>query len=457
MKTVIALLGLFMVTAPLTAQTKYVVNDLGSLGGDPPAAQSINDAGQVAGYANLTPGFTNPNHAFRTAPNSPINPVTDDLGLLGGVSSSASAINRSGQVAATEQPSTGRGHAVLVAPDGTFQNLGDMGGPFPGSLANGINDLGQVTGAAGRPGPALPSCGVSHAFLTAPNSSLTVASDLGALLTCGNSDGYAVNNLAQVVGYSDAMDGPIRVQHAMFWSSSTGMVDLGVLGKSPFLFFGERATAFAINDSGQIVGESSFNNMPDSSYTHAFLTTAAGPMRDIGTLGGNGASARGINNLGFAVGNSTLAGDTTLHAFIYNTSTGVMSDLNTLVTPAWVLLNAGAINDAGQILGCARLSAVAGIGCTNAVRLDPLELALSALLNQLSSPTLGLSAGQINSLTDKLTNVQLSTQQGLNGQAINQLGAFINSVQSWVKTGKISAQTAATLIAAANAIIAALS
>ena len=44
----------------------------------------------------------------------------------------------------------------------------------------------------------------------------------------------------------------------------------------------------------------------------------------------------------------------------------------------------------------------------------------------------------------------------MEGLAINQLTAFINSVQSSLKTGKMSANAAATLIAAANGIIAVL-
>lgn len=80
------------------------------------------------------------------------------------------------------------------------------------------------------------------------------------------------------------------------------------------------------------------------------------------------------------------------------------------------------------------------------------------LINLISNPNsgLGLSSGQISSLTDKLNNALASIQAGLNAQAINQLQAFINSVQSSLKTGKISAQTANTLISAANAIIAML-
>jgi hypothetical protein len=85
--------------------------------------------------------------------------------------------------------------------------------------------------------------------------------------------------------------------------------------------------------------------------------------------------------------------------------------------------------------------------------------AVTNLVNLISNPNSGLNltTGQMNSLVDKLNNVLASIQAGLNDQAVNQLTAFINSVQSSVKTGKMSSQTANTLISAANAIIASLS
>jgi len=79
---------------------------------------------------------------------------------------------------------------------------------------------------------------------------------------------------------------------------------------------------------------------------------------------------------------------------------------------------------------------------------------VTALVNLL--PTLGLANGQTSSLTDKLNSALASIQAGLNKQAINQLNAFISSVQSSQKTGKISDPTATTLINAARAIIALL-
>jgi hypothetical protein len=83
-------------------------------------------------------------------------------------------------------------------------------------------------------------------------------------------------------------------------------------------------------------------------------------------------------------------------------------------------------------------------------------VAIDNFIDQLSDPNLALTAGQINSLTDKLVNALASVEQGANKQAINQLIAFINSVESAVKANKMSSETGQILVAAASAIMAAL-
>jgi hypothetical protein len=80
------------------------------------------------------------------------------------------------------------------------------------------------------------------------------------------------------------------------------------------------------------------------------------------------------------------------------------------------------------------------------------------LINLISDPLSGLvlTTGQRSSLIDKLNNALTSIQTGQYKQAINQLQSFVSSVQNYLKTGKISAQTATTLTVAANAIITSL-
>jgi hypothetical protein len=83
--------------------------------------------------------------------------------------------------------------------------------------------------------------------------------------------------------------------------------------------------------------------------------------------------------------------------------------------------------------------------------------AVSNLISLVFNPTTGLTFGQISSFTDKLNNALASIQAGLNKQAINQLNAFIVSVQTAEKNNKVNVATGTELITAAQAIIAQLS
>lgn len=120
------------------------------------------------------------------------------------------------------------------------------------------------------------------------------------------------------------------------------------------------------------------------------------------------------------------------------------------------------ISDSGTLACCdpgvsgdlARNSGIAGMWSTGGDP-DPAVM-ISNLIAVVSDPLLGLTSGQVSSFSDKLNNALNSIQAGSNKQAINQLNAFIKSVQSNLKTGKISTQTATSLIEMAGDIIALL-
>lgn len=418
------------------------------------SAIAINNAGQVAGNSNNADFSTY--RAYRTAPNKPINPATDLIPLPALATYNyvdTNSLNNSGQVAFN----AGLTDGFRLDADGTVHDLGNLGGASARSNAWAINDIGQVTGQANINffSTLCSPYGTQPAFRTERDSAIVSGDNLGTLISgCRYAIGEAINSLGQVVGYSAASSLYNPEQHAMLVTGST-MYDLGLLGgtTTAIAVQGKNATATAINTAGQIAGYSTYNGAPYYYAQHAFLTSAGGPMQDLGTLGGNYSYAFGINTAGQIVGQATTTADAANDGFLY--TGGTMYDLNSLIAPGsgWSVNTAWAINDSGQIAATVQMLSD---GSYHPARLDPADVAVTILINLLSDPSLGLTSGQIASLTDKLDNALASIQLGQDKQAINQLDAFVNSVQVNLKNGKISAQAATTLIAAANAIIAVL-
>jgi len=158
--------------------------------------------------------------------------------------------------------------------------------------------------------------------------------DRGTLRDLGsNSVANGINTSGQVVGTTNL--------NATLWSGAS-VTNLSALD-------GSYSQAFAINDSGHIVGSSSALN---NTVTHATLWKG-GSLTDLGTLGGTYSSANAINISGQVVGQSKITGDMAIHATLWDGSSVI--DLGTLVG---TFSDAKAINAAGLVVGASSISSI---------------------------------------------------------------------------------------------------
>ena len=277
-------------------------------------ALAINNQGEITGYSSIT--FTNA-HAFRYATNH-----MTDLGTLGGPNSWGRAINANGDIAGSSQ-------LVTNVPNATH----------PESFRWRTNQFIHVPPYVDR-----ESC-----------------------------DAYGIDSAGRICGVTFlwATDGRYW---AYVWEdlNTNGVCDademevLGSLGTA--YTTGSGSAALAMNDCGQVVGWTSITNawFP----RHAFLVTRSNGlwripdlepdptnslMLDLGTLDGpdRNSYANAINNQAWIVGTSAMASGTN-QAFLWRE--GVMINLNDLIPPdsGWVLTNATAINEHGEIVGSGR-------------------------------------------------------------------------------------------------------
>lgn len=204
--------------------------------------------------------------------------------------------------------------------------MGNLGGS---SEAYAINRSGQVVGYSYFADVnSLP-----HAFLV-ENGAMR---DLGTLSGGKSSRAYDINDAGVVVGSADVDSS--TGSHPMIYENNRMREIPSITGGST------PGIAHAINNRGQVVGESS-----NGTATRPFLYEN-GATRDLGTLGADEGVATDINEAGVVVGYSSIPYTTYRsihHAFVYQDS--ALVDLNSYNPYPNGSSDAVAINENGQIL-----------------------------------------------------------------------------------------------------------
>ena len=227
------------------------ITNLGTLGGAFSFGNAMNNLGQVAGLAlNAVPdpfsylGLGTETHAFSWRGGA-----MQDLGTLGGPDSWASSVNERGQVAgwaytnSTPNATTGvPTQDPFLWSEGKMRDLGTLGGTLGvvGALNNSgsgraLNNGGQVIGTSNLAGDL-----THHAFMWERG----VLRDLGTL-GGPNSEAYWMNETGVVVGRAD-VPGDSGNHHAVVWKDGF-IADLGVPEGQPC------STAYSINVKGQVL------------------------------------------------------------------------------------------------------------------------------------------------------------------------------------------------------------
>jgi probable HAF family extracellular repeat protein len=316
------------VSGAITSTTGFPMVDLGpSVNPKVQCAYGVNSSAKVVCQAD--------HHAFLWSRQLGVMA----LGALGEPEASvANDINDRGQVAVSSwEPGTMLLRACLWSENGGLVNLGTLGDPswtpdIAFSMAKGINNRGEIVG-----------CTDNYAFLWTDRRGMVL---LGPQWV--ESAAWDINDRGRIVGVNQFS---WHEYHAVLWTDVGKMIDLGTLRLN--------SQALGINYRGQVVGGSSGqftcvherigggdNSVFDPTCL-PFIWTEQNGMSQLPLLGGGAGCAEAINESGQVVGWSYTAANE-VHAFVWTSNNGT-KDLGTFPGDAESV--AYGINNLGQVVG----------------------------------------------------------------------------------------------------------
>ena len=364
-RMIVSLFATVIIPSVLVAQT-YEVQTLNSFGGGA-GANSINNRGQILGYANESSNTVS-HAALWNGGSTPI-----DLGSLGGVNTNSAVAwpvkSSNGLIVGISDTDEDNplGEAFSCWPffapgvptgkicKGFRWERGEMKPlpAFPGgynSYATAANNRGQIVGWAEN-GVHDSSCNQAfqilqfRAVVWEPNGDMR---ELPPLPGDSTSAATAINDKGQIVGISGACGvavGDVSAAHSVIWENGVP-TRIGDFGGHTW------NTPTAINNDGVVVGFSLPADKEGTRFYRAFVWTRETGTRMLDQIAGDVRSAAfGINDDGQIVGVSRTAG-ALLRAVIWENADAAVKNLNDLVAAGSpYLLIAGDVNNGGAIAG----------------------------------------------------------------------------------------------------------
>lgn len=291
-------------------------------GSDGLTVNSMNASGQVVGFASLAGGAGGAQEAFLFS-----NGTYTNLGLFGGTSSWAVAINNSGTIVGNYITDSGATHGFIYN-NGKVTDIGTLGGAS--TEINALNNLGQIVGFS------YPATGNYNAFLYSGGKMTDID-------PTSESAGTAINDAGQVIGYEET-----SAVTGFFYAKGK----LTPLQLAP----GQESNASELNASGEVAGDAYNSKGDDDLFTYS-----NGVIKDDGGVAGDTIVAQGLNSSGEIFGYTRdLSDDFVPYIYEDGAIQRLNYDLSIIPTVDYgqgpqpqTLGSIGAINDSGDVIATA--------------------------------------------------------------------------------------------------------